>query len=216
MHNNFKNAVIKYHIGILKIGGIMEKFRNLTVKKVTEIFTEKRVITLNQLSEIFSCLNSSVRTFLKKMGAVSSFNKNAKYYSLPEIIEFDENGIWKFNGVFFSKYKTLKATIQGIIENSPSGLSGEEVGWILDFPAHTMLARLEKAGIIKREKISGHYVYFSTDEEKYVQQHILHLKKYEPECSEFAQIFILIERIKNPDISISEIVLSFKGCNTKK
>ena len=188
----------------------MQNYTNLTADNIKKIFAEKRVITIDKLSEIFNCLNSSVRTFLKKMGAISSFNKNAKYYSLPEIIEFDENGIWKFKGVCFSKHKTLKLTILSIIENSPLGLSAKEVGKILHFPPHTMLSRLEKIKIIKREKISGHFVYFSTEEEKYVQQHTLHLKKNEPECSEFAQIFILIERIKNPDISINQIVLNFK------
>jgi len=49
----------------------------------------------------------SVFRRLSALGYLSSFNHDGRYYTLDDIPDFDINGLWHFQGVFFSKRRLL-------------------------------------------------------------------------------------------------------------
>jgi hypothetical protein len=185
----------------------MSDRKEISKKRIIKMFTEEKILTLTEASKILKRTEYSTKYHIKKCGAVTSFNKNARYYSLPEIINFDENGLWEYNSVRFSRYGTVQATIMELAGNSPSGLSGDEIGRLLKYPSYPLLARLTEINALKREKILGRYIYFSGDAETLKQQHKQYLDRCgtDTESSNLVYILSLVERINNPDISIQEI-----------
>jgi len=43
---------------------------------------------------------------------------NGRYYTLPQVPVFDENGLWKFQTVLFLNHGNLKQTIVALITDS--------------------------------------------------------------------------------------------------
>jgi hypothetical protein len=109
----------------LAIGGKMDKDSNAT--KIFKIIFKKKVITIDALP---SLLNSSIKTArrrLKLWEAYTSYNQNGGYYTLPNIPEFDENGLWAYRKIHFSKYGNLKQTTINLIKRSKAGLDAAEM-----------------------------------------------------------------------------------------
>jgi len=193
----------------------MKNSQEMAQKIVVEIFTKKKVLTLTEASELLNRTRPSAKYHIKKCGAVTSFNKNARYYSLPGIIDFDENGLWEHDNVRFSKQGTALATIANLVENSHSGLSGDEVLQLLKCPPYPLLARLMTERKLRRERILGRYIYFSIEDGIFREQRKRRFNECEADNdnSSLAHIFSLVERIKNPNISIREIAKRLRRKN---
>ncbi len=58
-------------------------------------FRKKVVMTLIDIIEIDNWSSATVRRYLKKWEALTSFNYNGRYYVLGDIPSFDEFGLWK-------------------------------------------------------------------------------------------------------------------------
>jgi hypothetical protein len=56
-------------------------------------FQRHKVLTIEQLVRLLESSVITARRQLKKWRAYTSFNMNGRYYTLPGIPRFDENGI---------------------------------------------------------------------------------------------------------------------------
>ena len=193
----------------------MDKDSNDT--KIVKIILRKKAITVDALS---SLLNSSIKTArrrLKLWEAYTSYNENGRYYTLPNIPEFDENGLWAYRKIHFSKYGNLKQTTINLIKRSKAGLDAAEMNDLLGISVRSFLTALQKHPDLKRKKIQGRYVYFSAVEEDYIKQKDYRsgMTKIKQLPSDFEAILILVETIKNPHLSIEELALKLKDndCN---
>ncbi len=74
-------------------------------------FRRLKVLTIEQLVALLECSLITARRYLKKWQAYTSFNMNGRYYTLPGIPRFDEKGIWKYRGIYFSRYGNLMQTM---------------------------------------------------------------------------------------------------------
>ncbi len=63
-----------------------EKYAN-----VLEIFRQDKVMSLKQLADLLGCSERTVQRYLNKWRTHTSYNKNGRYYILPDIPRFDEN-----------------------------------------------------------------------------------------------------------------------------
>ena len=86
-------------------------------------FDQKKIMTIENLTEMMRCSTITTRRWLKKWNSYTSINKNGRYYTLPHIPEFNEDGLWKYKTVLFSKSGNLKQTIVWLIRQSPIGLN---------------------------------------------------------------------------------------------
>ncbi|MCP4754253.1 MAG: hypothetical protein GY866_25480 [Proteobacteria bacterium] len=98
---------------------------------------------------------------LKKLDYISSCSHRGKYYSLSELAEYDEHGVWLYESVTFSKHGTIGKTLEHLIDNSPKGCSAYELYSILKVKVEDSLLVLVKKGGATRKKTSGCYVYYS-------------------------------------------------------
>jgi predicted transcriptional regulator len=191
----------------------MDKNPNGT--KIFKIIFRNKIITINELS---SHLKSSIKTArrrLKLWEAYRSYNQNGRYYTLPNIPEFDENGLWIYRKIGFSKYGNLKQTAINLTKCSQAGLDVAEMNNLLGISVRSFLTALQKNPDIKREKIHGRFIYFSAVEEDYIRQ-----KDSRASMARVTQlpndteiILILVETIKSPHLNIEELSIKLREIN---
>lgn len=112
----------------------------------------------------------SVFRRLDLVGYLSSYNKNGRIYTLSDIPEFDDYGLWQYQGVFFSSHGTLKATVTHLVETADSGYTHGELEVVLRVRVHNMLLDLVKHKRIGRELLDGLFLYVSAKPERATAQ----------------------------------------------
>ncbi|RLD99858.1 MAG: hypothetical protein DRJ13_09420 [Bacteroidetes bacterium] len=177
-------------------------------KKVLQKFRRQKIITLDQLVKLLTCSVITARRRLKKWQTYTSINKNGRYYALPQIPVFDENDLWWYQTVLFSKHGNLTQTIVELIRASEKGLSAVEIAGIVDLaPNSSFLSRIKDVPGIRREKHQGRFIYLSERPEIYNQQK--YRWTFSRSIADFptdAQaIIILVQLIKHPGIGIEQL-----------
>ena len=173
-------------------------------------FRKEKIMTLKQLVDLLHSCERTAQRRLKQWDTYTSYNQNGRYYTLPNIPEFDKNGLWRYKGVFFSRYGNLRKTILALVENSPAGLTVGEVGKIVGLSLSSFMGQPRNVLQLVKVKVDGIFVYFSSDERIYIKQQ----KKREEDIehtklvklpSDAEGIIILVERIKSPHLSIEQL-----------
>ena len=60
-----------------------------------------KIFMLNELVSLLGCSSRTAQVKLKLWKTYTSYNKNGKYYTLPEIPCFDVNGLWRYKDIAF-------------------------------------------------------------------------------------------------------------------
>ncbi len=186
---------------------------------IKTIYGIKKVMTINELKNQMAVSEITIRRKLKKSEAITSYNKNGMFYTLPHIPKFDANGLWNYKGIRFSEHGNLIQTIIHLINQSPNGLHADAIGMLIACQPHSLLNQLCLKAAIQREKLHGKYVYFSNNE----QLHKSQLNKYtslqtqyiDEEISCIIAIRLLIEKIRKPKASLSHLVKNLHKGNIK-
>jgi hypothetical protein len=100
------------------------------------------------------------------MGYFSSYTHSGRYYTLAHIPDFDDYGLWIHQGVGFSRYGTLKATIVELICRSAAGLTHTELSSLLRIRVHNSLLILVREGHVGRESIEKVFLYVNPEPER--------------------------------------------------
>lgn len=129
-------------------------------------FEKKRVLDMNQL---FKALNTTSRAttfrYLKQLHHLTSYTHNGKYYTLPEIAQFDRDGFWYYGDVAFSRHGTLMNTLSHVITMSESGKTNFELEKHFRTRVQNSLQNLLKANKITAKVGSiKHHLYVNPDQ----------------------------------------------------
>jgi hypothetical protein len=144
--------------------------REERLRKIYAVLEDLKAFTLEKLVSTLSCSIPNARLKLKQWGSYTSYNQNGRYYALPTVPYFDKNGLWYFEDIFFSRHGNLKKTIIHLIERSPSGLTGKELGALVRLDPRSFLHHFRNVQGIQREKAGSTYVYFSDNADTYKRQ----------------------------------------------
>jgi hypothetical protein len=173
-------------------------------KHALDYFSQRKIITLEQLIGLLECSAITARRRLKQWQTYTSINQNGRYYTLPQIPEFDLSGLWRYQAVLFSKHGNLKQTIISLITESPKGLSASEIAQLVDLvPNSSFLSRFKEVAGVKREKHQGRFVYLSDQPEIYARQKRGWVAADLP--TDAQAVIILVQLIKHPDIDIKQL-----------
>ena len=71
-----------------------------------------------------------------------SYSHRGRFYTLRELAEFDENGLWWIRSVGFSSRGTLVATAEGLVNASEAGYAVEELDAIVRVGTKDVLPKL--------------------------------------------------------------------------
>ena len=187
----------------------MTKLSEGRLKNVFNLLEGIKVFTLERLVSSLSCSIPTARLKLKQWGAYTSYNQNGRYYAMSTVPRFDNNGLWRYEDIYFSRYGNLKSTIVQLVDRSPTGLIGKEIGVLVRLDPRSFLHHFRNAGGIRREKTEGVYVYFSDNPIKYKQQRKSRSKLAHPAggiLSEADAVVILSALIKHHGICLEEIM----------
>jgi hypothetical protein len=160
----------------------------------------QKVITLN---ELIAGLKASVRTLRRRLHewqALASFNHNSRFYTLPDIPQFDAHGLWFYRDIGFSRHGHLPQTIVALVQQSPAGLSAAELGQRLRLDPRSFLWQFHDHPALQREQVQGHYVYFAADPAVAARQKVArHAAPPQTPLPSAAQaIAILVAAIQHP------------------
>ena len=180
------------------------------LKEAVKNWKNEKVTLVATFINALNCSLSAVKCLFKSMGAISSFNMNGKYYTLPNIAEFDKNGLWFCNSIGFSKNGNLNKTIIYLVNTSAAGMSSDEIFKVLHLNSYSVLAKLFSNSHVHRENLSGKYIYFSTNKnisasQKKEREKIIE-KQFGREISDTVAVAILTELISNPALGSNEFI----------
>jgi hypothetical protein len=185
-------------------------------KKAIKEFNVKKIMTITMFAMILKCSLPTARRRLKEWKVYTSYNKNGKYYTLQTIPEFNKKGIWKYEGVYFSKHGNLKNTIIQFINKSSKGLTNNEIEKIIGVNPNSFLPQYKDS--FKKEKLKKEIVYFSKDEDIYHSQKQRRftvkttIQKLAPDA---INVCILVEIINNPEISVNKLITNLNKKDIK-
>jgi len=181
------------------------------IENTLKLFRKKKIMMVKELAGSMKCSIPTTRRRLKGWHAYTSYNQNGRYYVLPDIPRFDQNGLWKFKGTFFSKNGNLKQTVIHLVNQSEAGLNAFEISELLGLPAHTFLPHFSDHPQLQRHRYKGLYIYFPKDRTVFERQK----RKREKETVERAKlklpsdgeaVVILVELIKHPRDTVEKLM----------
>jgi hypothetical protein len=177
-----------------------------TFSQILSRWRRQKVITF---SELLEALNASIRTVrrrLKEWKALASFNHNSRYYTLPELPQFDDHGLWFFRDIGFSRHGHLPQTIVALVRQAPAGLSGAELGQRLHMDPRSFLWQFHQHPDLQREKYQGQYVYFAAEPELAARQKASRsAASPTPLPSASQAIAILVQAIQHPECNAQQL-----------
>ena len=93
----------------------------------------------------------------------TSYSHRGRYYTLDEVVDFDEDGLWSYGSVWFSVYGTLLATAEATVEEGEFGYFVDELDNRLHVGTKDALRKLVRDSRLCREKVGGRYLYCSAE-----------------------------------------------------
>ena len=124
--------------------------------------------TIASLPEVIAALGpgASRRTAfrrLKDLAARNSYSHRGGFYTLDELVSFDELGLWSFAGVRFSRLGTLIATAESFVNHAEAGHFVDELDNLLQVGTQDALRKLVGIGRLSRHKLAGQFLYCVAD-----------------------------------------------------
>ena len=124
--------------------------------------------TIASLPEVLAALGpgASRRTAfrrLKDLAARNSYSHRGGFYTLDELVDFDELGLWSFAGVRFSRLGTLIATAESFVNHGEAGHFVDELDNLLQVGTQDALRKLVGDGRLSRHKLAGQFLYCAAD-----------------------------------------------------
>lgn len=148
----------------------------ITEDTIQKIFDDNSVYMVDYLKNHFNCSHQCLWNNLKKVGYYSSFTHNSKYYTLANIPDFNDNGVWfhtdpVIGEIGFTNQKTATNLITWLINSSEAGLSQYEITDIMKIRISNLLISLVKKSKIRQLKVENKVYYFSIDENIFKKQY---------------------------------------------
>ncbi len=131
--------------------------------------TIKRIIRENQIQSFetilgkVDCSSITLRRDIKAIAGITSYTHRGKYITLADIPVFNENGIWFYKTVGFTKFKNSLDLIVSIINNVKEGIAKEEIEDILRIKISKQIQILLSQNRLHRVKLGAKYCYLSEE-----------------------------------------------------
>ncbi len=105
----------------------------------------------------------SVLRRLAEVDYTTSYTHTSRYYTLADVPQYDEHGLWFHGDIGFSRARTLGATIVGLVDGSPRGFTYSELRAVLRTRVENALVRLVRGDEVRRGSAARRPLYLSAD-----------------------------------------------------
>jgi hypothetical protein len=140
-------------------------------KRLTRLLRREKVLDIEGIQAGME--NRSRRSLfrdLDRVGYRTSYTHAGRYYTLADVPEFDELGLWHFGLIGFSRSGTLKETAAVQVEEAPTGFIHAELQRLLRVRVYNALLDLVHEGRIGRARFRGVHLYVSADTGRSAEQ----------------------------------------------
>lgn len=183
-----------------------------TPSKIRNLFIDNKISTIDCIQRALSqCTRMTAFRLLSELDYLSSYSHRGSYYTLKEIAEFDEHGLWSCGEARFSKAGTLGNTIATLLPGSSCGFTVAELDELLSVETKHACRKLHKDGIIDRRKIGGRYVYLCMDSATRRRQVIMRKER-----NDAVEVGVGTDVSLLPDEAKAAIILFFSLLNEKQ
>jgi hypothetical protein len=139
-------------------------------KQIMDLLKKHTVMTLGEISKEAKCSRNTIFLKLRDHEYVTSYNANKQYFTLREICQFDENGLWNCREARFSKWGGVKKTVIALVEKSHEGMTTGMINSLMHVRTNKQLGELVKEGRIIRKLEGRNQYYFGAKPEIQSQQ----------------------------------------------
>lgn len=181
-----------------------------STKALKRLFRRFQVVDLDTLYRTLKTRSRmSVFRRLREIGYFSSYTHTGRYYTLADIPQFDHYGLWIHQGIGFSLFGTLKATIVELVNKSPTGHTHMELNSLLRIRVHNTLLTLARTGRVRREYIDRTFLYVSAESDQAAEQisrrrvQLADSQKAIPDIPSTTVVEVLIETIHAGQVRIA-------------
>ena len=173
---------------------------------ILEPLYEHKVLTITELQSRGGCSRMTVWRALHGHGYYTSYNHNAKYYTLADVPSFDALGLWSFRHIRFSRYGSLTHTLIALVDQSERGYTAQELSHTVGLPVGPALCRLHAQTRVHRERVGRAFVYVANDPSRRAGQihtrQAAHRAELERLCLPEPEriIAVLTELVRRPEL----------------
>jgi len=130
--------------------------------KLRTLLKRRKIARMDELKDALGA-KADITVFrkLNELVCYSSYSHRGSYYTLDEIANFDERGLWQCRSIYFSQHGTLVATTEAFVNQSEAGYFVDELLPILHVDPKDALRNLVQQDRVWREKVAGRYLYCS-------------------------------------------------------
>ena len=184
------------------------------LKSLRRVLRQHKVLDISGLQRaVKGRSRRSLFRDLAALGYQTSFTHTGRYYTLQEISDFDEQGLWFYGEIGFSRAGTLKETVAQQVEETPQGRTHGELSRLLRVRVHNTLLDLVRAKRIGREPYRGRLLYVSANAVRASEQ-LQYREETDRAIAEMLRVAtdeevveVLVEALKEaPEIPVPELV----------
>jgi hypothetical protein len=126
------------------------------------------------LPELMQALGTDARrTVFRKLSELAyrtSYSHCGRYYTLDEVADFDQRGLWSHRQVWFSRHGTLLDTATALVNCAEAGYFVEELDNLLQVGTKDALRMLVSASRVARDEVAGRFLYCAVQAHRRRQQ----------------------------------------------
>lgn len=148
--------------GIIKLNGNIMRTVQYHSHTLEALFDKEKVLTLDAMKKALgTTAKMTVFRKLKTLSYRASYSHAGKYYTLDEIAEYDQHGLWNYRQIHFSKYGSLLNTVEALVGACEAGYFAHELEQLVEVRVHGPLLKLTASGRLRRESLAQGYLYLS-------------------------------------------------------
>jgi len=140
------------------------RVKSYRTEDLVALFREQKVAVMDEMKAALGTRgDATVFRLLAQLAYRTSYSHRGQYYTLDEVAQFDEAGLWSYESVWFSLYGTLLRTAEVLVEESEFGYFVDELDNRLHVGTKDALRKLARDGRLSREKVGRRYLYCSAE-----------------------------------------------------
>jgi hypothetical protein len=129
--------------------------RHLRRHKIADLPELKRVLGTQTDLTVFRKL--------RPLDPLTSYTHRGRFYTLNEIAQFDDHGLWSHQSVWFSRQGTLVDTVDAWVRGSARGCRARELADALHAEVHEPLRHLVRQQRLARTELDGEFLYTAVE-----------------------------------------------------
>ncbi len=139
--------------------------------RLASLLREQKIATMPQLKRALgTAVTFTVLRKLATLGYRSSYSHGGTFYTLDSIAQYDQQGLWSYRDVHFSRHGTLLNTAARLVSHAPAGYFTDELDAVVQVATKDALRHLVQQDRLFRRELAGRYLYCAKERQRRQEQ----------------------------------------------